>query len=400
MKRWGIFSRRIALIVLAAAYSHAVASQAHTGGFSVKGEIAGVSSGQVKLLSYNGQDRTLTVLDSGGFSHTAFELKGTFPVPQMLTLVVEPGGWSIPVFMENSFITVKADTIGARPYDHRAYGGGAGMQVKHFMVSGSENNDDYRTFQEAPGNKRIDEAFADLNSRYTAETDPAKKGHIRALFDSVITLQTAWQQRWIDSFISAKPVSVAGAYLLNNFYSLNPGTSTKTMDTLLKRFRAPATSSVYFTGLSKALTGHKALLPGNTAPDFTLLKRDSSSLSLSSTRGKYTMIDFWASWCSPCRNAIPRWKEVYQKYHDKGFEIISVADDHRRGDWIKAMDEEKIPWAQVIDEFPGKNMPAMTLGVYMVQYIPFYVLVDREGRIVLYTNDEEQIDRKLAELLR
>jgi len=143
----------------------------------------------------------------------------------------------------------------------------------------------------------------------------------------------------------------------------------------------------------------KALLPGNLAPDFTLLQRDSSLFTLSSMRGGYLMIDFWASWCKPCREAIPHWKEIYQTYHEKGFDIVSVSDDSRWGDWIRAMDQEQMPWIQVIDEFPVKNRPARIGSLYMTHYIPFYVLLDKEGRIILYTDSEEAIDSKLKELL-
>ena len=110
------------------------------------------------------------------------------------------------------------------------------------------------------------------------------------------------------------------------------------------------------------------------------------------------MIDFWASWCHPCREAIPHWKEVYQKYHDKGFDIVSVSDDSQWSNWKKAMDVEKMPWKQVCDEFPVKNMPARVGSLYMTKYIPFYVLLDKEGKILVYSGKEEDIDNKLKEI--
>lgn len=110
------------------------------------------------------------------------------------------------------------------------------------------------------------------------------------------------------------------------------------------------------------------------------------------------MIDFWASWCHPCREAIPHWKEVYQKYKDKGFDIVSVSDDAKWSDWKRAMDMEKMPWMQVCDEFPVKNMPAKVGSLYMTHYIPFYVLLDKEGKILVYSGKEADIDRKLKEI--
>jgi thiol-disulfide isomerase/thioredoxin len=110
------------------------------------------------------------------------------------------------------------------------------------------------------------------------------------------------------------------------------------------------------------------------------------------------MIDFWASWCVPCRKAIPHWKEVYQQYNNKGFEILSVSDDSQWKNWTKAMDAEKMPWKQVVDEFPIKNMPARVGSLYMTKFIPFYVLLDKEGKILVYSGNEEDIDHKLKEI--
>jgi thiol-disulfide isomerase/thioredoxin len=155
---------------------------------------------------------------------------------------------------------------------------------------------------------------------------------------------------------------------------------------------------VYYKELSGAVAKKKALQPGNTAPDFTLKKPDSSSFTLSSLRGRYVILDFWASWCVPCRKAIPHWKEVYKKYNAKGLEMVSVTNDSRWSDWFKALDVEKMPWLQVADEFPIKNMPARVATLYMIPYLPTYVLLDKEGKIVLHNASEEQMDEKLKEI--
>ncbi len=96
----------------------------------------------------------------------------------------------------------------------------------------------------------------------------------------------------------------------------------------------------------------RSLQPGQLAPDFTLLKPDSSTFKLSSLRGKYVLLDFWASWCVPCRKAIPHWKELYAKYQPKGFEILGITNDSRWKDWFKALEEEKCHGCRWQDEFP------------------------------------------------
>src|SRR5690606_30851036 len=129
------------------------------------------------------------------------------------------------------------------------------------------------------------------------------------------------------------------------------------------------------------------------------LKRDSTSFTLSSTRGQYVLIDFWASWCAPCRASIPHWKELYAQYHDKGFEIVAVTNDSRWSDWFKALDEEKMPWIQVADEFPVKGMPARIGTLYLTPHLPSYVLLDKEGKVIYHLGSKEEITAKIKELL-
>lgn len=89
---------------------------------------------------------------------------------------------------------------------------------------------------------------------------------------------------------------------------------------------------------------------------------------------------------------------MYAKYHDKGFDIVSVSDDSKWKDWFKAMDQEKIPWMQVCDEFPTENMPARVGSLYITWYIPFYVLMGKDGKILVSSGDEKLIDEKLKEI--
>ena len=89
--------------------------------------------------------------------------------------------------------------------------------------------------------------------------------------------------------------------------------------------------------------------PGQPAPDFSLETPDGSRLALSDLRGKYVLLDFWASWCRPCRASFPEMKKIYARFKDKGFEILGVTNDSRREDWLKALEQDQLPWKQVID---------------------------------------------------
>jgi thiol-disulfide isomerase/thioredoxin len=354
----------------------------------------------VKLVSYNEDDRTSTTLDSVEFDNGAFEIRGRIPTPQMVSVVIEPGNWAFQAFLENKPLTITIDTAGSTYYDYTAYGYGKGANIKNFTESGSKNYDDLQTYQNDPGQKKYEPVFADLGNKIQNTKDIDEQYRYRDQMDSVRKLLNAWKMEQVKTYIYKNPSSVAGAYMLRDLYTWYSDMPYNDMQALVASLQGEAKQSKYYNSLQDILAKRKAVMPGSIAPDFTLLKRDSSEFTLSSTRGKYVMIDFWASWCHPCRQAIPHWKEVYAKYHDKGFDIVSVSDDSRWKDWFKAMDQEKMPWTQVCDEFPVKNMPARVGSLYMTTYIPFYVLIDKEGKILLYTSNENEIDHKLEEVLK
>ena len=128
--------------------------------------------------------------------------------------------------------------------------------------------------------------------------------------------------------------------------------------------------------------------PGRPAPEFTLARRDGSLLSLSDFRGKVVVLDFWASWCKPCRASFPWVREFYKEYKDKGVEIIGMSIDSNRASWEKALDEEQLPWPQVIDETVKGSYRVGEL--YHVLAVPMFVVVDKEGKIVVRAHMEKK----------
>jgi thiol-disulfide isomerase/thioredoxin len=368
-------------------------------GYVLKGALKGVETGAVKVIEYNEDDRTSKVIDSGAIAAGSFALTGSVGTPKMVSVQIEPGNWSFPVFLEDTVLRIAADTAGAEYFDYTKYGGRTGANIKNYTETGSRNFNDWMQYEHNPGQQQYTPVFAVLSAKLKATKDIDAQYKVRDEMDSVGQLQRAWEKKQIDAYVQSNPSSVAGVYMFDQFYLFSQQMPAGELDSMLARFEGPAKVSVYYARLERELTKKKALEPGQTAPDFTLRKRDSTTFALSSLRGAYTMIDFWASWCHPCRQAIPHWKEVYQKYHAKGFEILSVSDDYRWSDWKKAMDQEKMPWTQVCDEFPVKNMPARVGTLYMTTFIPFYVLLDKEGKILEYTGDETKIDARLAALL-
>lgn len=150
--------------------------------------------------------------------------------------------------------------------------------------------------------------------------------------------------------------------------------------------------------LREDLAARKVTAPGLPAPDFTLPGLDGASVALSSLRGSVVLIDFWASWCKPCRESMPGLKDLYAKYHAKGFEILGVSVDSDADAWRKAVDDVAGPWIHVLDASQGKNKSTMAAELYGVRAVPTFFLVDREGRIV-GKPDHDALPAELTRLL-
>lgn len=147
-----------------------------------------------------------------------------------------------------------------------------------------------------------------------------------------------------------------------------------------------------------AIEARKATMEGEKATDFTLKSIDGQEVTLSDFRGRYVVVDFWASWCDPCRRGVPAMKEIYAKYRDKGLEIIAVSQDNDAEMWRKAVEEDQSGWIHLIDE-PVEGKEAMRVGsAYGVRSIPSYFLIDKEGKFV-GKFDHDGLEAQLEKLL-
>jgi peroxiredoxin len=138
------------------------------------------------------------------------------------------------------------------------------------------------------------------------------------------------------------------------------------------------------------------LIPvGSEAPDFSQQAPDGRTIALSSLRGKVVLVDFWASWCKPCRMENPNVKKVYEKYHAKGFEILGVSLDRDMNAWTGAIKQDGLPWLHVSDLQFWNNAAAQQYGITS---IPFTVLVDKEGKVIDKNLRGPALEAKLTEL--
>ena len=136
---------------------------------------------------------------------------------------------------------------------------------------------------------------------------------------------------------------------------------------------------------------------GNTAPEITMNDVNDKPFSLSQLRGKYVLVDFWASWCGPCRGENPNVVAAYNQFKDKNFTVLGVSLDDNKNAWINAIAEDKLPWQQISDL---KKWRSEVVGLYGFDGIPYNVLVDPQGKIVATSLRGSTLQNKLAEVLK
>ncbi|HEX5155504.1 MAG TPA: TlpA disulfide reductase family protein [Parafilimonas sp.] len=360
--------------------------------YVINGNIKGVDTGMIRMLSEDGND----ILDSAIISKGQFTMKGEIKLPERRLFIINPGSWSFKAFVEDTIISLMIDTTGAVHYGKP---GDSWALIWEIEQTGSKLSDIYALFKKETSEKYYVSILDSLRRKLkTAETDQSED--IKYQMDSIVNIISTKQKLWIESYIEQHPSSIAGLYIFNEFYQLNPKQTLGYLQSIVDKFSGSAKESVYYTQLTNTISGLQQILPNSIAPDFTLFNSNKIKFTFSSTTGYYTVIDFWASWCGPCRKAIPAWKKVYARYYNKGLRMVSVSSDANFKDWMQALKQEQMPWVQVIDEYSNENQPAKVAGLYSVSRLPFYVLVGGDGKVILSSNEDEVITKKIEEILK
>jgi len=136
---------------------------------------------------------------------------------------------------------------------------------------------------------------------------------------------------------------------------------------------------------------------GQQAPEISLPDTKGNITNLSSLKGKVVLIDFWASWCMPCRVSIPAVVKLYNKYHSKGFEVYGVSIDEKKNAWLKAIKQDNINYTQVNDK---AGWYAKVAEAYGVNEIPATFLIDKKGTIIAVNPEGKELEDKINELLQ
>ncbi len=222
-------------------------------------------------------------------------------------------------------------------------------------------------------------------------------------FDSIrnaatLTYQQMLKERssYLKNFAGKNSNNLAGLFSLN---LMDINEEFPFMDSIFAVYKSANPESKYLPDFD-AYLGQYRNKPrtniGDMAPEINLPTPDGGTLALSSLRGKLVLIDFWASWCGPCRQENPNVVRVYNRFKDKGFEIYGVSLDKTKEAWLKAVEADKLTWKHVSDL---KFWQSAGAAAYGVQSIPATVLVDKTGKIIAKDLRGAALEAKIAEIL-
>jgi peroxiredoxin len=150
------------------------------------------------------------------------------------------------------------------------------------------------------------------------------------------------------------------------------------------------------SGQVQAASPASAISVGSMAPEIALQDANGKIITLSSLKGKYVLVDFWASWCGPCRRENPNVVAAYAQFKNKNFTILGVSLDDDKEDWLAAVQQDKLNWLQISDL---KKWESTVVNTYQIQGIPFNVLLDPTGKIIATDLRGSALQNTLKQLL-
>jgi len=256
-------------------------------------------------------------------------------------------------------------------------------------VTGSQDTDYFyavnevmRDFQE-----KVNELNADF-MKARADGDEAAMKDVETRYQQLEKQNT----KRIKDSIDQMGNSIAAFYAVN---FLDAEKEFAYLNQLSERFQENLPDSRYTEQFTAQVEDMRKLAIGVKAPEIALPNPEGDTVTLSSLRGNYVMIDFWAAWCKPCRMENPNVVRLYNKYNDQGFEIYGVSLDRTKEAWTEAIAKDNLTWAQVSDL---KYFDSEAASLYNISAIPATVLLDREGKIIAKNLRGTELEAKLAEI--
>ncbi len=335
-------------------------------GFTITGNVQGLADGEVKITTTKGNETVATGQSKAG----AFTLKGA---------VAEPGLYFITLsneqpryfFLDNSSIKISGNK----------------GDIKNLKIEGSSAQKDFGVFEQT-----FNPLFGNLNA-VVAELNQAPEAK-KAAYMTQYTAVLAKLNAEVDKFIAIRKSSFVSLFVIS--VTMQATENVTEVETRFNQLDPSLKASQAGKEIAGYISYAKVGAVGTDALDFTQNDVSDKPVTLSSFKGKYVLVDFWASWCRPCRAENPNVVKIYNRFKNKNFTVLGVSLDQQKEAWLKAIEKDNLTWTHVSDLQQWNNAVAQ---LYRVQSIPQNFLIDPKGKIVAKDLRGEDLEKKLCEYL-
>jgi peroxiredoxin len=358
-------------------------------GFEIRGQVGKMKDTVVKVyLNWYAEGKQHS--DSADVVKGAYRFKGSVPSPLMASLRAK--------YIERTGTGTRATNM--RRDIIRFFLANEDMRLSstdsfsHVSIRGSKVNDEHAKLKALT--KAEDEKMSELSRQYTEYRMKKDEAGMKRLDEEFEALSAAVGLKNRD-YVLANPTSPLAMFAFGTFagYDIDAEKVEPVFLTIAEAQRNTPAGKEMSARIEKA----KKTGVGKMAPEFTQNDTLGNPVALSSFRGRYVLVDFWASWCGPCRQENPNVVAAYAKYHGKGFDVLGVSLDQPTGKekWMKAIHDDKLTWTQVSDLKFWSNEVAVLYGI---QAIPQNFLIDPQGVIVGKNLRGDELNRKLDEIFK
>jgi len=371
------------VLMIAALFGHAVLF-AQDKSFTIQGSVEQLQK-PAKIyicMKSHGSNK----IDSADVKEGKFVLNGIVDEPTMAYLVLkvqdpnmENTGHGkhdlLTVFIEKGTLTVTTQD-----------------SISKATVTGSAANDDYIKLNELLKDVTSQlKELQQLNRQLYMAKDEEGIRKLEPRFDEL----EATQNKIMGDYLRNNTGSPIALFVLGQYagYDINPAEIEPIYNKLSKSLRNTPTGKEFAGWLAVA----KKTSVGKPVMDFIQPDAEGKNVSLTSFNGKYVLIDFWASWCGPCRAENPNVIRAYSKFKDKGFDVLAVSLDDEKEKWLAAVQADDLSWTNVSDLKGWKNAAA---ELYGIRAIPQNLLVDPQGKIVARNLRGDALEKKLEEMIK